>query len=125
MNEPTNFCPYPCLNPEADSSLDAGGLNKRHVPSERSTPKSRLDHETKNARNTPSKKIRKADSSLQNERREVGKRQYGGDKKGLPGRDLIHPLYRIDNVAGILSNLTADTDLIHQGGWAEYDTHNL
>jgi alpha-glucosidase len=24
-----------------------------------------------------------------------------------------------------LSNKTADTDLIHQGGWAEYDTHNL
>jgi alpha-glucosidase len=48
-----------------------------------------------------------------------------GSKKGLPGRDLIDPPYKIRNEMGSLSNHTARTDLMHQGGWAEYDTHNL
>jgi len=52
-------------------------------------------------------------------------RQTNGTKIGLPGRDLINPLYKIRNEQGSLSNKTADTDLIHQGGSAEYDTHNL
>jgi alpha-glucosidase len=54
-----------------------------------------------------------------------GKRQANGDKKGLPGRDLISPAYDIQNTAGSLSNKTADTDLVHHDGWVEYDTHNL
>lgn len=53
------------------------------------------------------------------------KRQSTGDAVGLPGRDLINPEYQIDNVAGSLSNKTLDTNLIHYGGWAEYDVHNL
>ncbi|KAK1056332.1 hypothetical protein LTR74_014992 [Friedmanniomyces endolithicus] len=52
-------------------------------------------------------------------------RQSNGNKVGLPGRDLIKPQYTIDNAAGSLSNKTLDTDLIHYGGYAEYDTHNL
>ncbi|KAK5111910.1 hypothetical protein LTR62_004642 [Meristemomyces frigidus] len=53
------------------------------------------------------------------------KRQTKGDQTGLPGRDLINPEYTINNVAGSLSNKTLDTDLVHYGGWKEYDTHNL
>lgn len=52
-------------------------------------------------------------------------RQSNGDKKGLPNRDLLYPSYEINNEAGGLSNKTAQTDLIHSGGWTEYDTHNL
>ncbi|KAH6625247.1 alpha-glucosidase-like protein [Boeremia exigua] len=52
-------------------------------------------------------------------------RQSNGDKKGLPNRDLLFPKYEIKNDAGGLSNKTAQTDLIHSGGWTEYDTHNL
>ena len=48
-----------------------------------------------------------------------------GDETGLPNRNLITPEYTINNVAGGLSNLTLDTDLVHYGGWKEYDTHNL
>ena len=43
----------------------------------------------------------------------------------MPNRDLITPEYTINNVAGSLSNLTLNTDLVHYGGWKEYDTHNL
>jgi alpha-glucosidase len=46
-------------------------------------------------------------------------------KLGLPGRDLINPRYQIANEAGSISNKTIDTDIIHEGGYAEYDTHNL
>lgn len=55
----------------------------------------------------------------------VEKRQTTGNAVGLPGRNLITPEYTINNAAGSLSNLTLDTDLIHYGGYAEYDTHNL
>ncbi|CAK3784893.1 glycoside hydrolase family 31 [Lecanosticta acicola] len=48
-----------------------------------------------------------------------------GDKKGLPGRNLINPSYNIQNVAGSLSNLTADTDIVLYNGMVEYDTHNM
>ncbi|KAK3674312.1 hypothetical protein LTR78_005781 [Recurvomyces mirabilis] len=53
------------------------------------------------------------------------KRQSSGDQTGLPGRDLINPEYTIDNAAGSISNKTLDTDLVHSGGWTEYDAHNL
>lgn len=53
------------------------------------------------------------------------KRQDSGNAIGLPDRDLINPAYTINNDIGSLSNRTMDTDLIHSGGWAEYDTHNL
>jgi alpha-glucosidase len=52
-------------------------------------------------------------------------RQASGNKKGLPGRKLLDPSYKIKNAWGIISNRTANTDLIHQDGWTEYDTHNL
>ncbi|KAF2126870.1 glycoside hydrolase family 31 protein [Dothidotthia symphoricarpi CBS 119687] len=84
MNEPANFCEYPCNNPEAESG------DNTHL-----------------------------------ELRSLVSPQEPGSKKGLPGRDLIHPSYNIRNEFGLLSWKTADTDLIHHGGWAEYDTHSL
>ena len=48
-----------------------------------------------------------------------------GSKLGLPGRNLITPAYTINNAAGSLSDLTINTDLVHQSGNVEYDTHNL
>ncbi|KAK3114409.1 hypothetical protein LTR53_007334 [Teratosphaeriaceae sp. CCFEE 6253] len=55
----------------------------------------------------------------------VEKRQAAGEAIGLPGRDLLNPEYTIHNAAGSISNKTLNTDLIHYGGYAEYDTHNL
>ncbi|EME39005.1 glycoside hydrolase family 31 protein [Dothistroma septosporum NZE10] len=53
------------------------------------------------------------------------RRQATGDKKGLPGRDLINPPYNIGDAAGSLSNKTADTDIVLYNGLVEYDTHNV
>ncbi|RAO65251.1 uncharacterized protein BHQ10_001263 [Talaromyces amestolkiae] len=48
-----------------------------------------------------------------------------GSMLGLPGRDLVNPKYNINDTAGSISNLTIQTDLIHENGLAEYDTHNM
>lgn len=85
MNEPSNFCEWPCDNPEAETTEEESIVYARSL----------------------------------------SPRQDSGSKKGLAGRNLIDPQYRIRNEMGSLSNKTARTDLIHQGGWAEYDTHNL
>lgn len=46
--------------------------------------------------------------------------------KGLPGRNLLDPPYKINNYYGpALSNKTLETDLIHANGLAMYDTHNM
>ncbi|KAF2005735.1 glycoside hydrolase family 31 protein [Amniculicola lignicola CBS 123094] len=83
MNEPSNFCEWPCENPqESQEDTDIVEVRKRN-------------------------------------------RRQKEPKRGLPGRNLIDPSYKIQNSIGSLSNKTARTDLIHQGGWTEYDTHNL
>lgn len=57
--------------------------------------------------------------------RSLAPRQDDSPHTGLPNRNLTDPLYNIQNTYGRLNSKTADTVLIHRGGWAEYDTHNL
>jgi alpha-glucosidase len=125
MNEPSNFCDYPCSNPDAKTSLDAQGLQSRHVSPETSlgTKRAHIEHGIALAQDTKRPRGTAVSGAVRNYG--VTERQASGNKKGLPGRDLINPSYKIHNEQGSLSNKTADTDLIHQGGWAEYDTHNL
>jgi alpha-glucosidase len=125
MNEPSNFCEYPCSNPDAQTSQDAKGLQSRHASPEPSLGSERAHSESRMASVQDMKKTRRTAASGKVQAREVAERQASGNKKGLPGRDLINPSYKIHNEQGSISNKTADTDLIHQGGWAEYDTHNL
>lgn len=88
MNEPSNFCEWPCENPEQEKEGESTDIVA-----------------------PPSFSRRQSNST--------------GSKKGLPDRNLIDPPYKIDNEMGSISNKTARTDLVHQGGWVEYDTHNL
>lgn len=85
MNEPSNFCEWPCNNPDAQS----------------------------------------AQASVTAQTRGITPREEVGSKKGISGRDLLFPKYQIHNEWGVLGNKTARTDIIHRGGYAEYDTHNL
>ncbi|KAF2743398.1 glycoside hydrolase family 31 protein, partial [Sporormia fimetaria CBS 119925] len=108
MNEPANFCEWPCLHPEqetTDETVDLHG-NPYDTPSIRR----RVNHQPPRIRRHVQNAPRQTES---------------GSKRGLPGRNLTVPSYKIQNSWGAISNKTADTDLIHQGGWAEYDTHNL
>lgn len=102
MNEPSNFCEWPCNNPE-QSEEDTDIPEKRGV-------------KPRNAGGLAPGAV---------EERGVAPRQEGGLKKGLLGRNLIDPSYKINNTFGVLGNKTTSPDLIHYGGWAEYDTHNL
>ncbi|KAI8632707.1 glycoside hydrolase family 31 protein, partial [Xylariaceae sp. FL1651] len=48
-----------------------------------------------------------------------------GGMKGLPGRDLFTPAYRINNHQGDLSDKTLYTNNTNADGTVQYDTHNL
>ncbi|KAF1835178.1 alpha/beta-glucosidase agdC [Decorospora gaudefroyi] len=122
MNEPSNFCEYPCNDPRVgDHGVTQVEISKHNIQdaSPHVAATQALTLQPKVWNKIPHVHARRPVS------RQEGSTGNGGKKKGLPGRDLIYPLYEINNHLGVLSNRTADTDLIHQGGWTEYDTHNL
>lgn len=82
-------------------------------------------HDTITSSSPPGSSKTKRDAALVVRQYPVEKRQSTSEPTGLPDRNLITPEYHINNVAGSLSNLTLDTNLVHYGGWKEYDTHNL
>jgi alpha-glucosidase len=125
MNEPSNFCDYPCDDPTAKTAQDPISLTARDEGAEQSLATKKVRSAEELAQSPSKEKVQREDNLAQVQTRELVERQNSGSKKGLPGRDLINPLYKINNVLGSLSNRTANTDLIHQGGWTEYDTHNL
>ncbi|KAA8651458.1 putative alpha-glucosidase [Aspergillus tanneri] len=111
MNEASNFCPYPCENPE-QYAVD-NDLPPAAPPVRPSSPRPLPGFPASFQPSSSKRSVKRASS---------GK----GEKVGLPGRDLINPPYNIQNVAGSLSNKTINTNVIHAGeGYAEYDTHNL
>jgi alpha-glucosidase len=109
MNEASNFCSWPCLDPQSYAEENDYPPTPPAVrPNPRPLPGFPSDFQP-----SGSQRFRKrADNGL-------------GQQIGLSGRDLINPPYQIANAAGSLSNKTIDTELIHAGGYAEYDTHNL
>ncbi|KAJ5764877.1 Glycoside hydrolase family 31 [Penicillium odoratum] len=113
MNEASNFCVWPCLDPV----LFAEDNGYPPAPPATRSPPRPLPGFPKDYQPRPDRK-----RSLVLDRRGTP-----GHKAGLPGRDLIAPLYKIGNAAGSISNKTLDTSLIHGGdkGYFEYDTHNL
>lgn len=111
MNEASNFCPYPCANPQAFAVTN----NNPPAPAPlRNNTRPTIAGFPAGLQPTPSISNR----SLQH-------RQSLGNMTGLSGRDLINPKYMIKNAAGSLSNLALTTGLIHYNGLTEYDTHNL
>lgn len=111
MNEASNFCPYPCANPQA---FAVANNNPPAPASLRYNNRPTIAGFPTGLQPTPVVSKR----SLQS-------RQSNGSMLGLPGRDLINPKYLIKNAAGSISNHTITTDLIHYTGLTEYDTHNL
>jgi alpha-glucosidase len=120
MNEPSNFCEYPCDDPTAKTAQDP--ITARDDAHEQSMGTKEVRDEQELAQSPSKKMVRREDNLAEVKTRKLVERQDSGSKKGLPGRDLINPLYKIKNDMGSLSNKTANTDLIHQGGWTEYDT---
>jgi alpha-glucosidase len=111
MNEAANFCPFPCADPEGYSE-------------ENNFPPERLPTRAGNPRPLPGFPASLQPSSNSSTRR-AKRQQQEGSMMGLPGRDLLDPPYTIKNDAGSLSNKTIHTDVVHQNGLVEYDTHNI
>ncbi|KAF1933287.1 glycoside hydrolase family 31 protein [Didymella exigua CBS 183.55] len=131
MNEPANFCPYPCSDPMAYSeesknppeppAVRPGGPG-RVIPG---FPASLQPGSTNASK-------RALQSRELNEKLSIPKRSLTGrqsnqttQRLGLPGRDLINPGYEIQNAAGSISNKTMDTDIRNYDGSYHYDTHNF
>ena len=112
MNEASNFCTYPCSDPQGYAS--ANGFPPTPPPVRPGSP-------------IPLPGFPADFQPPTSTRSRLTKRQStNGSMLGLPNRDLINPPYQINNAAGSLSNKTLDTDLVHAGaGYVEYDTHNL
>ncbi|KAJ9298850.1 CAZyme family GH31 [Paecilomyces variotii] len=110
MNEASNFCPWPCSDPQAYA--EENDYPPAPPPVRASNPRPLPGFPADFQPSASGKSRKRALSGL-------------GQKLGLPGRNLINPPYTIHNAAGSISNLTIRTDLIHAGGYADYDTHNL
>lgn len=109
MNEAANFCNFPCKDPAAYAE-------ENDFPPERSPARS------SNPRQLPGFP---AAFQPNNTAQRIKRQEQSGSMIGLPGRDLLEPPYSIQNAAGSLSNKTIHTDVLHQNGLVEYDTHNL
>lgn len=109
MNEPANFCNFPCADPAAYSE-------------ENNFPPPRPPARPGNPRPLPGFPI---DFQPNTTTTSVKRQEQFGLMLGLPDRDLLDPPYAIENDAGSLSNKTVHTDVVHQNGLVEYDTHNL
>lgn len=105
MNEPSNFCEWPCENPDEESAEE---MQMRIELQLDPTPPVKRD-------------AQHGIDAVKN----IARQSESAPKMGLPGRNLTLPSYQIRNTFGAISNKTIDTDLVHQGGWVEYDTHNL
>lgn len=124
MNEPANFCGFPCDDPDRvakDRGLPPNPPPKRDPP--RKIPGFPYGHhkslqiETMDDRSQ--EPLIPRDSS-----KTEGSVYVNADHEG---EDLLRPPYRIENhsPSGDLSDLTVHTDLRHANGQWTYDVHNL
>ncbi|PVG01300.1 alpha-glucosidase [Serendipita vermifera] len=106
MNEPANFCLYPCLDPWGEAV-------RQGLPPNRTTPPPASDEPL-----PISSTVAKIWGTNNNEwsKRAPDANNYS---------DILFPPYRINNAASSLSERTASTDVVHANGLTEYDTHNL
>ena len=99
MNEPANFCEYPCSDPERQAGggfLSLDGQTLMIIP--------------------PSSNALASPANINKPKRPM---------TGLPNRDLLNPKYKIGSHVGLLSNHTANTSVLHANGLTMYDAHNL
>jgi alpha-glucosidase len=102
MNEASNFCDWPCSN-ATQYAID-NGLPPTAPPLLTTWPPL---------------------PGFPDDFQPPSKRQSGGSKKGLPGRNFTNPPYMINNAEGVLPQKTLSTEIIQSNGLAQYDTHNF
>ncbi|KAG5999370.1 hypothetical protein E4U54_001887 [Claviceps lovelessii] len=155
MNEPSNFCPYPCLDPESAAKeypppppplrqpprelygwpceFQPPGTNCRRAGrADMEQPLSHVDMLNIHREDAvPETRVVVAENLLttanddDNDNNDNNNSDTTTKWMGLPNRDLINPPYRIKNTWGPLPEKTINTSVIHHNGLAQLDTHNL
>lgn len=125
MNEPTNFCNFPCPNPIAEAEKLG---NPPDPPPVRTPPRTipGFPYPSQQTRRSAPTKSRDVTRTVTEEEALIAI-PYPNVSYYHLDDDLLYPGYMINNsvAAGQLSNLTARTDIIHFNGEVEYDVHNL
>ncbi|KAG6001202.1 hypothetical protein E4U21_004623 [Claviceps maximensis] len=145
MNEPSNFCSYPCLEPEsAAKDYPPPPPPVRQPPRElygwpcefqppgtdcRRVARANMEQPLSRAGMSNNREMRiDLETAVSETRTTFTKSPVTGTEMkwmGLPNRDLITPPYRINNTWGPLPEKTINTSVIHHNGLTQYDTHNL
>lgn len=137
MNEPSNFCDYPCLDPitvakEYPPPPPPVRSPPRELPGwpcdfqpdgtncKRQQAEQRLSYHVQ-----PAVEIQPIIDGEVDNRAAESQSTSTNKWKGLPGRELISPPYAIHNAYGPLPQKSINTSLIHQNGLTLFDTHNL
>lgn len=136
MNEPSNFCPFPCDDPY-DAAKRSGSPPDPPPVRKPPRPLPGFSTDAAEAHSTPASSMPE-EENIDSEFPEVGSVEDGEAQAPLEPRapseprskdkeDLLYPPYKINNHWGHadLSDRTARTDIVHAGGHRHYDTHNL
>jgi alpha-glucosidase len=126
MNEPANFCGFPCDDPDRR----ARGLPPRPPPLReppRQIPGFPSGHHTAIHDHTSKRAVGSDQERLGNPNLQHSMDEIVHVNIDHEGDDLLRPPYRIANhvSSGDLSDHTVYTDLQHANGQWTYDTHNL
>ncbi|KEY68038.1 hypothetical protein S7711_06950 [Stachybotrys chartarum IBT 7711] len=126
MNEPANFCRYPCKDPDGDAKR-LGYPPK--PPPEREPPRKIPGFPNSDQGSTTDKRSQSTITYTSGEASEltdveVINQMFETDHEG---DNLLEPPYKIRNrsPSGALSHTTTNTDIKHANGLYHYDTHNL
>ena len=133
MNEPSNFCPWPCEDPDGFLRSPAGDwinpeppkpipYNPRPLPG---WPEDFQPPKDQSSVSTVEPIVQSAPLELIEPEAIPQSKAVTGPSIGLPDRDLLNPKYDIGQAEGTISNLTMFTNLFHANGMASYDTHNM
>lgn len=143
MNEASNFVPNITLDPElvarlsnnppepkypprADTGREIPGFPEEFQPRSRSRVRARESSAESDRANVKRLATRSAAGiQLESVATVYTRQESSGDMKGLPGRDLLNPGYKISNHRGELSDSTIFTNTSNLDGTTQYDTHNL
>lgn len=126
MNEPANFCRYPCNDPDGDAKR-LGYPPK--PPPEREPPRKIPGFPNSDQGSTADERSQSTMTYTSGEASEltdveVINQMFETDHEG---DNLLEPPYKIRNrsPSGALSHRTTNTNIKHANGLYHYDTHNL
>ncbi|KAF4614427.1 hypothetical protein D9613_003527 [Agrocybe pediades] len=118
MNEPSNFCIYPCADPFEQAVEMDFPPPRPNRPPDPNTPIF-VNMTTLIRRNGEDDLLATPYSVQPTSRNSVALRRQDANDS------LLNPPYAINNAQGALSSRTAFTNIRHANGLLEYDTHNL